>query len=502
MSSDKIGKLCKRASRSRSRSLERTLPICHRGPQYPPGCTVLECRFEADRPIARIVQVPADTAATARNSCLRVKRSSDSFSRMKPRRKDVKQRGSADVCSQKSDKFILLPASCTLKSHDRIDDSITLTGKIKIPIKTVSSAILKIDKSKKRLDDSSSRILRSLSKNILRASHYDDKSAKQPLTVIKYFTMPKDSLARDTRCPSKTSESGRVNYRIHLESKLKKDSSCKIIQPVTDSKRMISDKKSRVCDKRSSHRALSKLSVSRRKSKPEVTRSPPDCKVARPGRADLKIDILFFPETRDPLSQITRKNGLVDPSEIPCSTKKLSGKYKRQICPVSCCQPVQPAIKDVCSEFPRAKSLALDAKSSSTEMSSEKILRAEVTRIKSAKWDRKSTCQKPAVPFRRACSPEKISEDITRLREPSSRELFTRYKGYIPIYQLERYEACRSKRNGLQDECIPPLLRSILQKEKQQRTGKCFKRNVDQLDLRGMSESVNRNQPQILLYVE
>ncbi|XP_011697617.1 PREDICTED: uncharacterized protein LOC105455757 isoform X2 [Wasmannia auropunctata] len=334
MSSDKIGKLCKRASRSRSRSLERTLPICHRGPQYPPGCTVLECRFEADRPIARIVQVPADTAATARNSCLRVKRSSDSFSRMKPRRKDVKQRGSADVCSQKSDKFILLPASCTLKSHDRIDDSITLT------------------------------------------------------------------------------------------------------------------------------------------------------------------------ETRDPLSQITRKNGLVDPSEIPCSTKKLSGKYKRQICPVSCCQPVQPAIKDVCSEFPRAKSLALDAKSSSTEMSSEKILRAEVTRIKSAKWDRKSTCQKPAVPFRRACSPEKISEDITRLREPSSRELFTRYKGYIPIYQLERYEACRSKRNGLQDECIPPLLRSILQKEKQQRTGKCFKRNVDQLDLRGMSESVNRNQPQILLYVE
>ncbi|KAL0112309.1 hypothetical protein PUN28_011975 [Cardiocondyla obscurior] len=44
-----------------SSGLERTLPICH-GSQHSPRCTVLKCNFEADRPKARIVQVPADTA--------------------------------------------------------------------------------------------------------------------------------------------------------------------------------------------------------------------------------------------------------------------------------------------------------------------------------------------------------------------------------------------------------------------------------------------------------
>ncbi|KYQ56588.1 hypothetical protein ALC60_04443 [Trachymyrmex zeteki] len=219
---------------------------------------------------------------------------------------------------------------------------------------------------------------------------------------------------------------------------------------------------------------------------------------------------------KDPLSHITRKNGL-DPFEIPSSLKKLSRRYKKRICSASCCQPVRSATKDVCSDFFRTKALALDTKSSSKErctmqkrlegqrlqrLPSEQILRTEITRIESAKSDKASACQKSAVAFRRACLTPEISGDTSRL--PSSQELLTRYGKDIPVYQLERYEACRSKRNGLQDECIPPLLRAILKKEEQKRTlDKCSKKreqNVDQLDQNRMGESMNPIQ--FLLYVE
>jgi len=383
---------------------------------------------------------------------------------------------------------MLLPTSYSLK-YDRTDDS-ALTGKVKLPVKIASSAILEIDKKQKRLDDSSSKILRcSSSKNILRASYSDDKSPKEPVTFIECMTTPKGPLARITRCSTKTKEGDKTNYRIHLESKLKKDSSHKIIQPVIDSKRMILDQKARI----SGERTLSERSISCRKPKPMTHRSPPER--ACPGKADLKIDILLFPETKD--SQITCKNGL-DPSEILSSLKKSSKKYKRRIC--------QPVTKNSSSDFLHMKSLALDAKSPieicTTQrrlddqrlqrLASEKMLRTEVVRIEPAKSDKASACQKSA--FKCAClMPEKVSRDTSRL--PSSQELLERYKEYIPVYQLEKYEACRSRRNGLQDECIPPLLRAILRKEEQRRAmDKCSKRNVDQLDQSGMSKSMNQTE--------
>ncbi|TGZ53569.1 uncharacterized protein [Temnothorax longispinosus] len=447
-----------------------------------------------------------------------MKPSSDSFSRVTPRCKDVKQRvSSIDICSHCSqnrtiDKFVLLPASYIL-SH--IDDSVTLADKIK-PLKTVSSTILKFDKNEKQLDDSTSKILRcSSSKNILRASYCDDKLSKQPATFVECTTTSKVPLARVIQCSTKTNEGDGTNYCIYLGSKVKKGSSHKIIQPVTESaKKAISDKKTRV----SSERALSERSIPCRKPKPEVTHCSPDSELAYPGRSDLKIDILLCPEIKDPLSQITRKNGL-DPSDIPSSSKKPSRRYKRRVCSASCYQPVRPATKDVCSNFLRAKSSASDAKSSPIQicttqkrlddqrlqrLASEQILRTEVTRIESAKSDKASACQRSAVAYKRACLiPEKVSEDTSRL--PSSQELLARYKEYIPAYQLERYETCRSKRNGLQDECIPLLLRTILKKEEQRRTlDKCIERerNIDQLGQSGTSESRNHDQTEFLLCIE
>lgn len=430
------------------------------------------------------------------------------------RREDVKQRDSSiDMRSRKrmTDKFILLPASCILKPHDRIDDSV-FVGKVKVPVKIISSAILKFDKNEKQRDDLSSKILRcSSSKDILKSS-YCDKLPKQPLTFIECITTSKSPLAKVTQCSTKTNESDGINYCIYLRSKAKKDSSCKI-QPVIDSvERTIFDKKMRV----SSERALSERSVSCRKSKPEVIHcSSPDYKLVCPDRADLKINISLFPQMKDPLSQITHKHSL-DPVETVSSLKKPLRKYKRRIYPASCCQPVRSATKNICSDFSHAKSSSSDAKSLSIEIYAvqkrpggqqlqrlaEKMLPTEVMRIESAKSDKVSACQRSAVAFRRACFiPEKVCGETLRL--PSSQDLLARYKKFnIPAYQLERYKICRSKRNGLQDECIPRLLRTILQKEEQRQVlDKCIERNIDHQS--GTSQSINLNdQTELLLYIE
>ncbi|XP_020283153.1 uncharacterized protein LOC109854462 [Pseudomyrmex gracilis] len=114
----------RKASRTRSCGLERpptTLSTCH---HYPPGCTVLECRLEANRPVARVVQVPADTAATARNSCLlaRTRSSADRVSRKTSRSKARKDSSTAD-------EYALLPTFHVLKSQD---SKCSLAGKASV----------------------------------------------------------------------------------------------------------------------------------------------------------------------------------------------------------------------------------------------------------------------------------------------------------------------------------------------------------------------------------
>lgn len=267
------------------------------------------------------------------------------------------------------------------------------------------------------------------------------------------MTIPKGSLARITQCSTKTSKD--------------------------------KDQKARV----SSGQALSERSVPCRKSKPEVMhRSPPDYELACPGRADLKIDISLFPEMKDPLSQVTRKDGR-DPSEISCSLKKPSKRYKRQSCKDAKSSPIEI----------RMTQIRLDDQQRLQRSASKHMLRTEIMRIESAKSDKASVCQKSMVLKHTSLIPEKISGDIPRLS--SSQELLARYKKYIPAYQLEKYEACRSKRNGLQDECIPPLLRAILKKEEQQRTlGKCTKVREQNVDQSEMSESIN--QTEFVLYMK
>lgn len=342
---------------------------------------------------------------------------------MTSRREDIKQQsGSVDICSrnQIADKFILLPISNILKSQDYADDSVALTDKI--TIEAVSSPILKIDRDEKQSDDTKlpKIVYFPTSKKILETSYCDDKSRNQPVIFIECAATPCEDPASDIQCSTNTD-------------------------------------------------------VSWQKSK--VTSSPPDCKFACP---DQKIDISS--EIREPFSQITCRNDL-DSSEISSSSKK----FKRRICPARCCQPVrQSAIREVCKDFFHAKSSASDAISSPTCVgkddrsfdeqlqcpTSERMVRTDVTRRESAKSDKASACQRSTISFKRACLiPERISKDTPRLS--SSQELLARYKEHIPIHLLERYEICRSKRNGLQDECALPFLQGLLKKEEERRLD-CF----------------------------
>lgn len=55
---------------------------------------------------------------------------------------------------------------------------------------------------------------------------------------------------------------------------------------------------------------------------------------------------------------------------------------------------------------------------------------------------------------------EEEGEEIPKI---SSEELLTRYRDYFSPNTLHRYEVCRSKRNGLQDQCKLPIPRAVIE---------------------------------------
>lgn len=54
-----------------------TLPTCC--PRYPPGSTLLECRFEGDQPVAHIVQIPGDRCTASQKINLLVETKATKF---------------------------------------------------------------------------------------------------------------------------------------------------------------------------------------------------------------------------------------------------------------------------------------------------------------------------------------------------------------------------------------------------------------------------------------
>lgn len=58
---------------------------------------------------------------------------------------------------------------------------------------------------------------------------------------------------------------------------------------------------------------------------------------------------------------------------------------------------------------------------------------------------------------------EKVECDEEEIPKISSEELLTRYRDYFSPNTLHRYEVCRSKRNGLQDQCKLPIPRAVIE---------------------------------------
>lgn len=63
------------------------------------------------------------------------------------------------------------------------------------------------------------------------------------------------------------------------------------------------------------------------------------------------------------------------------------------------------------------------------------------------------------------CEGEEEEEEVPKI---SSEELLTRYRDYFSPNTLHRYEVCRSKRNGLQDQCKLPIPRAVIELKKKE----------------------------------
>lgn len=148
------------------------------------------------------------------------------------------------------------------------------------------------------------------------------------------------------------------------------------------------------------------------------------------------------------LLPVKRRNGL-DPSDQ--STKICKGPAegpRGRVCPAYCCQPVPK---------PKSCSTTVDPKCrSAVPCESKPAVKPKL-------------CEKRKFPL--PCADER-TKDCTRPDESvpriTSEELLTRYREYMPANTLSRYEACRSKRNGLQDQCRLPVPRIVLELKKRE----------------------------------
>lgn len=166
---------------------------------------------------------------------------------------------------------------------------------------------------------------------------------------------------------------------------------------------------------------------------------------------------------------MSRRNGL-DPSDNVLPNTLESG-LRRRVCPSSCCPPKRRTEARSCSigderrygelasgprpiETVRLSPVTTE-KSTNGRCGSETIV-DDHTGIEAT--PRIEICESERT------SGEKFPDRFTGyVVHVPSRELLTKYRDYVSTSQLDRYEACRSKRNGLQDECFLPVPRSVLE---------------------------------------
>ncbi|KAI4482659.1 hypothetical protein M0804_008512 [Polistes exclamans] len=177
-----------------------------------------------------------------------------------------------------------------------------------------------------------------------------------------------------------------------------------------------------------------------------IYRSPPNCVATCTGAADKFLRSQDY-ERRNGLDSTTALQSMLPPTSVDLSMKK-----PNRICPARCCKPLEKSLLGK----PRQVSLK-----------SEEECRRD-TRI----------TRTPVESLECPTILRKYSKDAFSLS--ASQDSLERYKDYISKSQLDKYRACRSKRNGLQDECFLPIPRALLELEKREQCHSKLERNEDQ----------------------
>ncbi|KAI4492119.1 hypothetical protein M0802_010016 [Mischocyttarus mexicanus] len=152
-----------------------------------------------------------------------------------------------------------------------------------------------------------------------------------------------------------------------------------------------------------------------------IYRSPPNCEASCTGAAERKF-LPQFCERRNGLDQ-TASQSMLRPIFVDRSIKKTN-----RICPARCCKPLEKSLLD------RTRQLSLK-----NQEECRKDIRIIPTVVEFLECPR----------ILRKCCKDAFSLS-------ASQDSLERYKDYVSTSQLDRYRACRSKRNGLQDECFLP----------------------------------------------
>ncbi|XP_033323272.2 uncharacterized protein LOC117218759 [Megalopta genalis] len=473
-------------------------PTAHRGlqhsattccPRYPSGSTVLECRLEGDQPVAHVVQVPADGNTATQKMCLllETKQSpSGPLSRIISRPKGPED--CPEECGNGTCNSTASPGTTyCLESLTRPGGATALASMVPTDSSNLVTALetTKVDKDGNR---PYSRILYGpAEERIAEASSCEANSRDPPVTFIDCTASRKGTLARVTKCFNEIASREKNYYETNVEDG---DPTAVGYQ--------------RPSQNDACRRDVFETRVDKHGPRTRLINHPTDCKrycgymeskascdgpsariIQAPGESVYEQKYLATgPAARDDVNE--RRNGL-DPSEnkksIPVKTR------------VSCLRPTCPPKACASLENSQSESNSVDQ----VQLDYTGSIRCEpikpVTQPEAAK-----------VPVEEQCKTKELVDcDSSKLKDPKARskpgyvpalketsdcasnhvpriepqELLTCYRDYVPSTLLERYEACRSKRNGLQDQCFLPVPRAVIELKKNE----AISRNCDHRDL-------------------
>nr|XP_034181964.1 uncharacterized protein LOC117605126 [Osmia lignaria] len=471
-----------------ARGLERratTDPTCC--PRYPPGTTLLECRFEGDEPVAHVVQVACNGKTASQKTCLLVETkqsSSGPYSRVISR--PIEYPEEPNQCNgspQPRTAFRLESREC----HKGPLATIT-----KVPVADCTGDFKEImtfetSKGECQADGPASRILYGPTTG---GSNCAESPRNLPTSIIECRSTAKKTLARISRCPDVSSHKpGDSTSGLHDTVETRIDTNGPKAYAINFSEDMEGSSAKEEVELTSNGQCPNNYQQPKRKRSETLK-----CSTIRPASTKLE------PPTK-------RRNGLDSVDNLPVS---LFNRMPRSgDCPhhKSGSSSVERGERDASESSKLFKCVLVP--SSVTE----KLLR-ETEKLSEDRT-------RPKVPSRmkiRDVEARKLSEDCARPKTSSrvevgrngsrneaktnsgrersaagcskdfvpeirSQELLTRFRDYFPPHQLQRYEVCRSKRNGLQDQCQLPIPRAVIELKRKEMLSRDSKPNSDSPEL-------------------